>query len=326
MARSSIREGNGAQRASINADSYAWLANSAYFFKTYGRYPLPSNYKPTSADDEQILPVDLEDRDPIMIHVGDFDGDAEISPQTAEALFDKSVRGFMTELKDVDKSPETDPNEKINPPNPPRCEKSGVDSMPEDQAKAAIVAFCDNIEQWNDTRIVPLIGYGTGNTKKNGKGKSKSLGVYSEGPKVDGTKAKIWTGVTFVQESCQGYSKIASGKPDEDKAECKAYLQTILSGCGGAGGTLQVSCQSWYLKLSEKNPSDEHWKDKGAVKCRDTCSNDDKKCREALGDGPVADACTCFYEKYDTVTAQFNRPDSGNCNADDVNLGDLFAG
>lgn len=319
-----IPGGGGASKASTNADSYAWFANSVYFYKLFGKYPLPDAYKGTSVGEEPSVTQDPEDLNPIMVHVGDFNGDDEISSQAADAMFDKAIQGFLKDPKDLNQDDELDPNKKINPPKPPQCDKSDGKGIPEDQATAMIEDFCNNIEQWGNTRIVPLIGYGTGNTKKNGKGKSKALGVYREGPSVDGTKGKLWTGVTFAQEDCMGHFTVSSKKPDEDKAECKAHLQTILSGCGGAGGSLKVTCASWYLKLSEKKPSDQHWKDKGDVKCKDTCSKDDKECREILGDGPAADACTCFYEKYDTITAQFNRPDSGKCDAKDVKLGDLF--
>lgn len=320
-----IKNGGGAERASTNADSYAWFANSVYFYREFGEYPLPRNYKPPSAGDEPIVPADLEDQGPIMIHLGDIDEDKGISDEDAEALFDNAVRAHITKPEDLDDSDEADPNQNVNPPNAPQCGKLDGDDkgLPEDQAKAEIDDFCDSIGQWDNTLIVPLIGFGTGNTKKNGAGKDKALGLFSEGPEVDGTKGKIWSGVTFAREDCVGKFMIASSNLDQDKAECKAHLQTILSGCGGAGGTLRVSCQLWYLKLSEERPSDEHWKDKGDVKCEDTCKDDE--CRETFGNGPAADTCNCWYENYDGSIAQFNRPDSGKCDAGDVNLGDLFA-
>lgn len=49
LARRKINQGGGATRASTNADSYAWLANSRYFYDLTGYFPEPDNYK--AADD-----------------------------------------------------------------------------------------------------------------------------------------------------------------------------------------------------------------------------------------------------------------------------------
>ncbi|KAF2850713.1 hypothetical protein T440DRAFT_396568 [Plenodomus tracheiphilus IPT5] len=45
LARRALNQGGGASRASTNADSYAWLANSKYFYDLTGYFPRPSNYK-----------------------------------------------------------------------------------------------------------------------------------------------------------------------------------------------------------------------------------------------------------------------------------------
>lgn len=45
LARRRINQGGGAVRASINADSYAWLANSRYFYSLTEYFPMPPGYK-----------------------------------------------------------------------------------------------------------------------------------------------------------------------------------------------------------------------------------------------------------------------------------------
>lgn len=40
-----MNQGGGATRASTNADSYAWLANSKYWYDLTGYFPRPPNYK-----------------------------------------------------------------------------------------------------------------------------------------------------------------------------------------------------------------------------------------------------------------------------------------
>ncbi|KAH9882337.1 hypothetical protein J1614_000573 [Plenodomus biglobosus] len=45
LARRALNQGGGASRASTNADSYAWLANSKYFYDLTGYFPRPPNYK-----------------------------------------------------------------------------------------------------------------------------------------------------------------------------------------------------------------------------------------------------------------------------------------
>ncbi|KAF2819124.1 hypothetical protein CC86DRAFT_432123 [Ophiobolus disseminans] len=45
LARRKLNQGGGAARASTNADSYAWLANSKYWWDLTGHFPRPDNYK-----------------------------------------------------------------------------------------------------------------------------------------------------------------------------------------------------------------------------------------------------------------------------------------
>jgi hypothetical protein len=54
LARLAINQGGGATRASTNADSYAWLANSKFFYDLTGYFPAPDNYK----DQTRSFPAD----------------------------------------------------------------------------------------------------------------------------------------------------------------------------------------------------------------------------------------------------------------------------
>ncbi|KAH5711875.1 hypothetical protein HBI64_042700 [Parastagonospora nodorum] len=45
LARRALNQGGGAARASTNADSYAWLANSKLFYDITNYFPAPDNYK-----------------------------------------------------------------------------------------------------------------------------------------------------------------------------------------------------------------------------------------------------------------------------------------
>lgn len=315
LARRRRNQGGGARRASTNADSYAWLANSVYFYDNFGEYPLPINYKPAPWDSaSHFVPDDLSYEGPVMLHLGDFGGDEHVTEEAFEDIVEEALRGFLPEPESTDEDDETDPNQRFNSPNHPQCDKEDGDGILEDQANDVIDSLCDEIAMWENTLIVPPISIGAGATKD---GRNKGLGVYNRGPKVEGTDDRIWSGVTFSEDTCTGNFMVATGETEKDIAECKSHLKTILSGCGSAGGTLKDSCQVWYLKLSKKDPGDEFWKDKGEVECDDVCTDDE--CREMLGDD-LADACKCWYSNYDTVTAQFDRPDSGKCDADDVNL------
>jgi hypothetical protein len=45
LAKRALNQGGGGTRASTNADSYAWLANSKLFYDITGYFPAPDNYK-----------------------------------------------------------------------------------------------------------------------------------------------------------------------------------------------------------------------------------------------------------------------------------------
>jgi hypothetical protein len=316
LAQRSINQGGGAQRASTNADSYAWLANSAYFYREFGEYPLPKNYKTSSVDAAgPVVADDLTDEGPVMLHLGDFDQE-KVTEEAFSARLNEALLALTPEQESTDKEDQPDPNQHINRPESPECDDTGNNSFSESQANTEIDDLCNNLEQWKDTVIVPPISFGTGATKD---GRGKALGIYNEGPTVDGTEMKIWSGVTFAQDGCIGSFSVGGGDTEKEIADCKSYLRTILSGCGGSGRTLKNTCDVWYLKLSANNPADKHWKDLGKIECSDMCADD--KCRETLENSPLLDACVCWYSNYNTVTGTFTRVDSGSCNnPDEVNM------
>jgi hypothetical protein len=51
LARLNLNQGGGATRASTNTDSYAWLANSKYWYDLTGYFPQPPNWKNMEATD-----------------------------------------------------------------------------------------------------------------------------------------------------------------------------------------------------------------------------------------------------------------------------------
>ncbi|KAF3810368.1 hypothetical protein GCG54_00000413 [Colletotrichum gloeosporioides] len=66
LAQKDLKRGGGATRASLNADSYAWLANSLYFYDATGYFPRPSEGT-KGAEADNIYFVDL----------GEFEGEAK---------------------------------------------------------------------------------------------------------------------------------------------------------------------------------------------------------------------------------------------------------
>ncbi|RAR16231.1 Metalloproteases (zincins), catalytic [Stemphylium lycopersici] len=66
--------GGGAEIASINADSYAWLANSRYFWDLTGYFPQPRKYK--AAEDDGLTAAELtQELDGFLIDFGTITGD-----------------------------------------------------------------------------------------------------------------------------------------------------------------------------------------------------------------------------------------------------------
>lgn len=256
----------------------------------------------------------------MILHLGDF-SDIEVKEESFGKRFNEALKALTPEVESTADKDRPDPNQNINPPRSPRCDNTGDDSFLEAEANTEIDDFCDTIEDWKHIIIVPPISTGTGATRN---GRNKALGIYNEGPSINGTDKKIWLGITFAQDHCIGSFSVAGGNKEKDIINCKSYFKTILSGCGGSGGILQNSCDVWYLKLSTGNPADTYWQNRGNIECSDVCSDD--KCREVLGNSPLSNACSCWYSNYNTVTTTFNRPESGICDPNEIDRSYEFSG
>ncbi|OAL45486.1 hypothetical protein IQ07DRAFT_648187 [Pyrenochaeta sp. DS3sAY3a] len=90
LARRNINQGGGATRASTNADSYAWLANSRFFYDLTGYFPEPDNFK--VADDSLSAELLTQNQDGFFI---DFGGITEkTTDEEIETRRDGIVAGF----------------------------------------------------------------------------------------------------------------------------------------------------------------------------------------------------------------------------------------
>lgn len=70
LAKRKLDQGGGATRASTNADSYAWLANSKFFYDLTGYFPRPDNYKGTINIDTYSKEQWIQEEDGFMIDYG----------------------------------------------------------------------------------------------------------------------------------------------------------------------------------------------------------------------------------------------------------------
>lgn len=196
--------------------------------------------------------------------------------------------------------------------SPSTCDDKG-DVILEGHAAELIDKFCEDIEIFNNSVIVPPI---MSEVKKSNNRQTEIFGAVQEGPLYNSDQ-KLWMGVAFAQEHCIGQFVIAKGDYDKDSANCKSHLQKITTDCGLRGGTVKDVCEIWFVHMSKENPTTDWWKDKGEVKCGDTCPSE--KCKETFGNSPSADSCLCWYTGYPDATQQFARPRSGQCDADKVN-------
>ncbi|KAH7080719.1 hypothetical protein FB567DRAFT_448489 [Paraphoma chrysanthemicola] len=88
LARRNLNDGGGASRASTNADSYAWLANSKYFYDLTGYFPRPPNYKGSDAT------FDAQDQDGWMLDFGRITDD--LSEADINDRLNRIVAGMST--------------------------------------------------------------------------------------------------------------------------------------------------------------------------------------------------------------------------------------
>ena len=223
-----------------------------------------------------------------------------------------------TESDRPGEAPSTEPD--IIPTNPehlpkPECDSDGASFASADVEKH-LYDFCSDDSIW-DTTIVPFIS--TGN-RKTSDGQPKSAGV-SRGFYMTGSDEKLWVGIMFSRDSCKGSFTVGVGLSAQEKLDhCWERFRAVLHGCQTdttttkTGGQLKDVCAVYGLKMSQDNPFDEpRWySDLGEMQCEDD------------SEGGNSDACTCWYSGYPDLTDTFKRPDSGQCNGNEVELEDLL--
>lgn len=119
LAQRSLNQGGGATRASTNADSYAWLVNSLYFYDATGYFPAPPKWKGPSSMAELGLTWSPESQtrsqDIFPVHLGSFD--SHPSDETLETRFKAEVE----DKKNLDNKPPVDKCESDADCSSPNC-------------------------------------------------------------------------------------------------------------------------------------------------------------------------------------------------------------
>jgi hypothetical protein len=100
LARRKLNQGGGATRASTNADSYAWLANSKYFFQLTGYFPLPDNHK--EQDNVQTAVQQALDQTKFTLNLGTITRDT--TDAEIEDRKNGNLRGYETKQPGKEKS------------------------------------------------------------------------------------------------------------------------------------------------------------------------------------------------------------------------------
>ncbi|KAI8933116.1 hypothetical protein NX059_009759 [Plenodomus lindquistii] len=90
LARRQLNQGGGATRASTNADSYSWLANSRYFYELTGYFPRPPNYK---VSDESVSAEQLtQEQNGFLLDIGTIT--EETASEEISTRLDDILAGF----------------------------------------------------------------------------------------------------------------------------------------------------------------------------------------------------------------------------------------
>ena len=305
LATRDINKGGGAGRASTNADSYAWLTNSLYFQELTGYFPRPPRWR--QADEPVMSGEAARAASPLFLHLGVVEEDT--TEDEFEALFDQHLEVIL-------QSPEPD----IIPTNPddlpePDCASGGTSFAAAD-VEQHLYDLCSDDSMWGTT-VVPYISTGNRETKD---GWPKSSGV-SRGFDMPGSDDKLWAGIMFSRESCQGLFTIGIGESAQEKQDyCWERFRAVLHGCQTdtttekMGGELKEACAVYGLKMAKDNPFDEpRW----------YSDLDEMQCKEDSED-EESDVCICWYSGYPDHKDSFKRPNSGQCNGGEVEMKDVI--
>ncbi|KAF9878141.1 hypothetical protein CkaCkLH20_04179 [Colletotrichum karsti] len=86
------RRTRGAARASTNADSYAWLANSLYFYDATGYFPRPPKYRKIAEIDNISPANESRAQDIFPVYLGEFKG--EVKDEEVTKRFQADIKGL----------------------------------------------------------------------------------------------------------------------------------------------------------------------------------------------------------------------------------------
>ncbi|OHE90779.1 hypothetical protein CORC01_13919 [Colletotrichum orchidophilum] len=310
LAQRPLAQGGGGQRSSTNSGSYAWLANSLYFYHVTNYFPQPPGFKDISAIHRLSSGQLAQMETAFSINLGYMNFSEGIwTTEETDRRFNTACEG----MKNPPPAMSAPPLSEIPRPD---CAYNGP-AFAQSPAEAHIHDFCSNEEFW-DTVIVPPISLGLDKTSDN---RQKAAGI-AKGYAIGGTDDKLWLGLMFSRDSCTGSFQFSLGETNDEKRDyCKSRLRTILNGCGTGtvtakkGGTLVEGCHIYAMMAAQNDPFDEWYKDQGELKCEDTA---------ATGESALKGTCTCWYSGYPGLTDVFKKPNSNVCKAGDINLKDLI--
>lgn len=276
-----LSQGGGATRASTNADCYAWLTNSLFWYDYTSYFPRPPSYKGVSVTSAE----DVRSQDVFSLDLGDFSdnpSDADIQSRVADII--ASMAG------DSDVLPA------------PSCSSDGNSFSREDRLKA-IEKFRSDRDIW-DTVIAPPISMGKPKTED---GRSKAFEIYGTYD-IEGSDSKIWVDLSFATGDCTGLSQTTTGSTDfEKKTNCMKNFEAILDGYDQSGtlkdGTMQNVCSVYRLSVGTENPNKDLFSFVGSFQCRDT----DVSALGADYDGPLKRTCTCWCSEYPGLIDTFTK-------------------
>ncbi|EQB57145.1 hypothetical protein CGLO_02782 [Colletotrichum gloeosporioides Cg-14] len=294
LAQRPLNQKDGGQRTSLNADNYAWLANSLEI-GTLG-----------SGEYQRMQNGFLVDLGYMDFNVSSWT-QAEIEDRAAPTF-----EGMKNPLPATIAPP-------VKPIPDPECSFEGP-AFSQPEAEEHINNFCSNSAYWENVIVSPLAN-GTAETSD---GNPKSSGT-SYPYKITGSGDRLWLGLMYSRESCTGTFRFTLGKTDEEKRDyCRARFRTILNGCqtdtttAKKGGILNKECGTYGVIASKDNPfSMEKWYgDLGTLVCEDTL---------AVDGSPLRGTCTCWYSNYPGLTEVYKMPPGKQCKSGDVNLKELFS-
>ncbi|KAF3811108.1 hypothetical protein GCG54_00010444 [Colletotrichum gloeosporioides] len=313
LAQRPLNQKGGGQRSSLNADNYAWLPNSLYFYDSINYFPKPPQYGKWGSEIGTLGSGEhqrMQNGFPVDLGYMDFNvsswTQAEIEARAAPT-FEGMKNPLLATIAPL-----------VEPIPDPECSFEGP-AFSQPEAEEHINNFYSNSAYWENVIVSPLPN-GTAETSD---GNPKSSGT-SYPYKITGSGDRLWLGLMYSRESCTGTFRFTLGKTDEEKRDyCRARFRTILNGCqtdmttAKKGGILNAGCGTYGVIASKDDPfSMEKWYgDLGTLVCEDTL---------AVDESPLRGTCTCWYSNYPGLTEVYKMPPSKQCKSGDVNLKELF--